>query len=137
MMSGNSELIKYPERMAQLKSYRELFIGKYTPRDIDLAYEIGGKVFVFGELKHTSIGVPTGQRLLLQHIGEAIFEAGKNVLLFIAEHETEPDEIINVGKLPVVYMWYTVGGEIKTMENVNRNVSDVCNQYIKRFVPDL
>ena len=25
MMSGNSELIKYPERMAQLKSYRELF----------------------------------------------------------------------------------------------------------------
>ena len=137
MMSGNSELIKYPERMAQLKSYRELFIGKYTPSDIDLAYEIGGKVFVFGELKHTSIGVPTGQRLLLQNIGEAIFEAGKNVLLFIAEHDTEPDEIINVGKLPVVYMWYTVGGEIKTMENVNRNVSDVCNQYIKRFVPDL
>ena len=83
-MSGNSELIKYPERMAQLKSYRELFIGKHTPSDIDLAYEI-----------------------------------------------------INVGRLPVVYMWYTVGGEIKTMENVNRNVSDVCNQYIKRFVPDL
>ena len=60
-MSGNSELIKYPERMAQLKSYRELFIGKHTPSDIDLAYEVGGKVFVFGELKHTSIGVPTGQ----------------------------------------------------------------------------
>ena len=59
------------------------------------------------------------------------------MLLFIAEHDTEPDEIINVGRLPVVYMWYTVGGEIKTMENVNRNVSDVCNQYIKRFVPDL
>ena len=41
--------------------------------------------------------MPTGQKLLLQHIGEALFEADKNVLLFIAEHNTEPDEVINVG----------------------------------------
>ena len=45
------EVIKYKERMGQLKSFRQLFIGKHTPSDIDLAYEIGGRVFVFGELK--------------------------------------------------------------------------------------
>ena len=135
-MSGNSELIKYPERMAQLKSYRELFIGKHTPSDIDLAYEIGGRVFVFGELKLAGVDVPTGQKLLLQHIGEALFEADKNVLLFIAEHNTEPDEVINVGELPVVYMWYTHGGQVKTMHDVNRSVHDVCNQYVRRFIPD-
>ena len=96
------EIIKYKERMGQLKSFRQLFIGKHTPSDIDLAYEIGGRVFVFGELKLAGVDVPTGQKLLLQHIGEALFEAGKNVLLFIAEHDTEADEIINVGELPVV-----------------------------------
>tara|TARA_R100001510_G_C7646632_1_gene203926 strand:+ start:212 stop:616 length:405 start_codon:yes stop_codon:yes gene_type:complete len=131
------EVIKHRGRMGQLKSFRELFIGKYTPSDIDLAYEIGGRVFVFGEIKLSGVEVPTGQRLLLQHIGEALFEAGKNVLLFVAEHDTKPDEVINVGELPVTYMWYTHGGEVRTMEDVNRNVRDVCNQYVRRFIPDL
>lgn len=131
-----NEVIKYKERMGQLKSFRNLFIGKHTPSDIDLAYEIDGRVFIFGELKLAGAEVPTGQRLLLQHIGEALYEAGKNVLLFIAEHDTSPDEIVDVGKLPVVYMWYTHGGQVKTMQDVNRSVADVCKQYIRRFVPD-
>ena len=114
-----NEVIKYKERMGQLKSFRNLFIGKHTPSDIDLAYEIDGRVFIFGELKLAGTEVPTGQRLLLQHIGEALYEAGKNVLLFIAEHDTSPDEIVDVGKLPVVYMWYTHGGQVKTMQDVN------------------
>ena len=74
----SEEVIKHKKRMGQLKSFRELFIGKHTPSDIDLAYEIGGRVFVFGELKLAGVDVPTGQKLLLQHIGEALFEADKN-----------------------------------------------------------
>ena len=81
--------------------------------------------------------MPTGQKLLLQHIGEALFEAGKNVFCSLPEHNTEPDEVINVGELPVVYMWYTHGGQVKTMHDVNRSVHDVCNQYVRRFIPDL
>ena len=117
--------------MAQNKDFKNLKINGYTPSDIDVAYEIGGRVFIFGELKFAGVGVPRGQALLLQHIGEALHAAGKSVLIFTAEHNTDACESIDVGNLLVTSLYATHNGyEYRIAPHnvkVNKAVTDFLN----------
>ena len=124
-------VIKFPSRMAQVASFQNLQINGFTPSDIDVAYEIGGHTFIFGELKRKGKGVPQGQSLLLKHLADALEAAGKRVLVFLAEHDTEPDEDIDVGNLPVKFMRYNHNGKQYKVNPKNTLVKEICEKFVK------
>jgi len=123
--------IKFPQRMAQNKDFKNLKINGYTPSDIDVAYEIGGRVFIFGELKLAGVGVPRGQALLLQRMGEALHAAKKSALVFVAEHNTDASEPIDVGNLGITSLYATHNGYEYHIAphnlKVNKAVTDFLN----------
>ena len=124
-------VIKFPKRMAQVASFQNLQINGFTPSDIDVAYEIGGHTFIFGELKRKGKDIPQGQSLLLKHLADALEAAGKRVLVFLAEHDTSPDEYIDVGNLPVKFMRYNHEGRQYKVNPKNTLVKDICEKFIK------
>lgn len=124
-------VIKFPRRMAQVASFQNLQINGFTPSDIDVAYEIGGHTFIFGELKRKGKGVPQGQSLLLKHLADALEAAGKRVLVFLAEHDTDPDEDIDVGNLPVKFMRYNHNGKQYKLNPKNTLVKEICEKFVK------
>ena len=124
-------VIKFPKRMAQVASFQNLQINGFTPSDIDVAYEIGGHTFIFGELKRKGKGVPQGQSLLLKHLADALEAAGKRVLVFLAEHDTSPDEDIDVGNLPVKFMRYNHNGKQYKVNPKNTLVKEICEKFVK------
>lgn len=117
--------------MAQVASFQNLQINGFTPSDIDVAYEIGGHTFIFGELKRKGKGVPQGQSLLLKHLADALEAAGKRVLVFLAEHDTDPDEDIDVGNLPVKFMRYNHNGKQYKLNPKNTLVKEICEKFVK------
>jgi hypothetical protein len=124
--------IEYPERMRQLKDFRNLVINQYTPTDIDFAYDWRGNVFIFGELKCKGQKVPTGQHRFLMGLLMGLMQAGKKVLYIVAEHETEPDEAIDVGNLIVTQSTFTEGGEIRINDYDGMTVQDACNAWMEK-----
>lgn len=123
-------VIKFPNRMAQIQSFQNLKINGYTPSDIDIAYEIGGRTFIFGELKRTGVQVPKGQSLLLRHIFDGLNQAGKNVLVFLAEHDTSPGEDIDVGNLEVKFIRWCRKGRVKSSFTKGHTVQFYCEKFI-------
>jgi len=123
-------VIKFPNRMAQIQNFQNLKLRGFTPSDIDVAYEIGGHTFIFGELKRKGKGVPQGQSLLLKHLADGLESAGKRVLVFLAEHDTDPDEDIDVGNLPVKFMRYNHEGKQYKVTPKNTLVKEICEKFI-------
>lgn len=62
-----------------------------TPTDIDGYIEVGGEAFVLFELKHHG-KMPVGQRKALTRLADAIEESGRDVVVFLAEHQTPEGE---------------------------------------------
>jgi hypothetical protein len=123
--------IKYPDRMAQNKDFRNLKLNGYTPSDIDVVYEVKGRVFIFGELKVEGTRLPTGQALLLQHIGDVLHAAGKSALIFVAEHDTVYTEAIDVGNLFVKSVYITHEGDERRRNPSGITVQKACDDFLK------
>jgi len=125
-------VIKFPKRMGQLKDFSSMKFGGHHPCDIDVAYEKDG-VFVFGELKLAGVDLPIGQALLLRHLCQAIHNSGNACLIFVAEHDTKPEEIIDVGECIVTEIMYSWDGKIKERSNINKPANYVVGRYLERW----
>jgi hypothetical protein len=123
--------IKWPERMAQLKDFSNLKLGGFTPTDIDWAYDKRGEVFIFGELKAKGAPLPQGQRTHLMYLLQLCLAAGKQCLILVAEHDTPPDQPIDVGNLIVSQSDHTDGQNIKSGMYVGKKVAESCNLFLE------
>lgn len=124
-------VIKYPNRMSQNISFNNLRLNGFTPSDIDIAYEVNGATFIFGEIKKKGVKVPKGQALLLRHIAKGLKEAGKNVMLFVAEHETQVSEDVDAGSLAVKHVYFTKDGIGHRESYPGCTVHELCNKFLK------
>lgn len=122
--------ILYPDRMAQLKDYSNLKINGFTPTDIDFAYDVRGDQFIFGELKAKGAPLPMGQRRLLMAMLLLCLEAGKRAIVLVAEHDTTPDQPIDVGNLIVTQSDHTQDGVIVSGYFVGKKVAESCNLFL-------
>jgi hypothetical protein len=123
--------ILHPARMAQLKDFKNMHLYKgFTPIDIDFSMDIQGQIYILGELKLAGVDVPTGQMIHLQSWLYNCIVSDKDALLVIAEHSTHPSEPIDVGNCNVVKMFWVDGGEIKSMDNVDKPVNVICERYL-------
>lgn len=85
----------------QLRDFSGLqFPNKITPTDIDLFVEFNNRIFVIGEIKYSDTKLYYGQKLALERLSDCIGES-KSVVLFIATHNTKPEDIIPVADCPV------------------------------------
>lgn len=124
-------VIKYPSRMSQNISFDNLRLNGFTPSDIDIAYEVKGTTFIFGEIKKKGVNVPTGQSLLLKHIAKGLKEAGKNIMLFVAEHDTQVYEDVDAGSLSVRYVYFTKDGAEYRESYPGYTVQELCNKFLQ------
>lgn len=121
--------IKWPDRMGQNKDFSNLVLGGFTPTDVDVAYDKRGEVFIFGELKAEGVPLPMGQRRLLMALLQLCLASGKECLVFVAEHNTDPSQPIDVGNLLVSQSDHTADGAIVSGAFVGQKVNDVCNRF--------
>ena len=86
--------IRNPEHARQLRDFSGLqFERGITPTDIDGFVEFNGEVFIFFELKHIKGKMPSGQRMALERLVDAIAPPRKAILL-IGRHETGMGDLI-------------------------------------------
>lgn len=88
--------IQFRERSLQVKDYSGFRYGKITPSDIDGGFDIGGRIFVFIELKGQGAPFPTGQRRFLENLCMAINETGRYAVAILGVHDTPADKDIMV-----------------------------------------
>lgn len=130
----NDSLIKYRRRMGQVKDFKSLFIGDYTPSDIDVCYQLNSHgLIILGELKVSGVEVPTGQMIMLRDIVNTYLLAGKRALLFIGEHVTHPSQPIDVGQCNVIEIEYVDPHDytFKKAKDINQPVIDVMHRYLR------
>jgi len=75
----------------QIRDFSGLRFGNITPTDIDAFIEVADRTFILMESKHGTSPLPLGQRLALERLVDACFEAGKDAILFILTHNTRED----------------------------------------------
>lgn len=122
--------IKWPDRMAQNKDFSNLVLDGFTPTDVDVAYDKRGEVFIFGELKAEGVPLPMGQRRLLMALLQLCLASGKECLVFVAEHNTDPSQSIDVGNLLVSQSDHTADGAIVSGQMVGKKVAKMCSEYL-------
>jgi len=81
--------IKNRARKQQILSYAGCKWGKISFSDIDAIMEIRNKVYIVVEVKYLDAPVPTGQRILLEHLNQALAKAGKYCLTIVASHSVD------------------------------------------------
>ena len=128
-----TNVVMFPKRMAQVKNFGGMKFNGYTPTDIDVAFEYKAKFFIFGELKLVGVDIPKGQALMLWHLCEVVNKSGGECLAFVAEHNTEPEEQIDVANCIITEMIYTRDGKIKQRGGVNKTVKHICDAYLERW----
>jgi hypothetical protein len=84
-------------RASQIRDFSKLLIGKITPTDLDMLIEYHDKCFVFCETKYDGAPLPFGQSLALERLCDVCESAGKVSILFITTHNTQIDEVIDMG----------------------------------------
>jgi hypothetical protein len=89
------------DRARQLRDFTGLQFGKITPTDIDGFVEFRGKLFIFIEIKLEGHELPHGQRKALERACDAIASAGMSAWVLVVEHNTDPQEDIDVASCPV------------------------------------
>jgi len=93
------------ERAKQLIDFNGLKYKNKDCTDIDYMMEVNGKLFIFGEVKTKGKELPTGQRLMFEHLCKAIYPIP--VIVFIAEHEViNPDDDIVLKDCKVVKYYH-------------------------------
>lgn len=105
-------VIHNPDRRRQLISFHGLRWGRITPTDLDLSVDFQGRQFVFAEIKMIGQRVGTGQGLNLSRIVDCLELAGRQAVLFVAEHDvTDPAVDVDAAAC-VVRCRYTRGREV-------------------------
>lgn len=94
--------IHNPARAGQLRDFSALRYGTITPSDIDAIIDFGNRAFVIIETKVIGTAVPLGQRILLERMANRMTSGGVSAVVLIAEHNTSPAQVIDVGNCIVV-----------------------------------
>lgn len=97
--------IRNPMRFNQKILFEGMKYGpteKWAPTDIDLAFELRGKLFVLGEYKFVGEALTMGQRLLLESFCKGWRGDGRKAYAFHAEHNTPTDRNVEGAECIVV-----------------------------------
>jgi hypothetical protein len=98
--------IHTPTRARQLHDFSGLRIGNITPTDVDGFIDYQHKAFVFFELKFADNELPFGQRLALERVVDAIHRPELRATLLVAEHQHEPDEMVDAAHCRMRSIYY-------------------------------
>jgi hypothetical protein len=117
-------VIQNEERARQIRDFSGMKYGTKTPTDIDGLIEDSEKCYVFFETKCKGAELPDGQEKALVRLCDDLGEV-KPTLLLVSEHETKPDEIIDVANTVVVKYrfereWYFPKAPLTTRRLVDR-----------------
>ncbi len=105
-MSGHSVLLN-PHYAGQVLDYSGLhFENQIVPTDVDAFIDFQNEAFVFIEAKHNKMGISTGQRLALERLVNACDKAGKHAVLFVASHNTDLPETVDVASCSVLRVYH-------------------------------
>mgnify|MGYP003685872581 CR=1 FL=1 len=129
-LNFNHGTIQYRDRMSQVKDFGNLHLNGYTPTDIDFIYDVAGEVFVIGELKSKGARLPMGQLRMLTGLMRGLMEAGKEVVVLVGEHDTEPTEDIDVGNVLVTDSWHSNAGAIVTMGYIGQTIKQASEGFL-------
>ena len=98
---------QHPERAKQVVEFDGLRFGTWTPTDVDGFMEIRDSVYIFFELKLRGATMPRGQEVALRRVVNALMDAGKQAILFVAVHdETDPRRPIKAADAEVHKIYY-------------------------------
>lgn len=89
-MSERGE-IRNRKQAAQIRDFRGLRFGNITPTDVDGMIEYQNKAFVFIETKFQDAELPTGQKLALERVCDALERSGRPTLVIVASHNSSED----------------------------------------------
>ena len=95
-------------KIRQFISFANLTIGgnsRNRPTDIDGLLELRDKLFILFEVKMLGNDMPTGQRLSLERVADAL-TATKPTLLIVAEHHTPSDQPVDLAACTVAKVRY-------------------------------
>ena len=103
------------ERAKQLIDFDGMKWGRCRPTDLDFSLDIGGRYFVFVELKVEGVPLSQGQRIHLEHLVDSIVEGGREAVAIFAHHNVVnwEDDIIAAESKPVQYYY---GGRWHSLE---------------------
>jgi hypothetical protein len=93
--------IQNQDRARQLRDFGGMKYGTKSPTDIDGLIEDSEKCYVFFETKCKGTELPDGQEKALVRLCDDLGEI-KPTLLLVSEHETQPEEVIDVASTIVV-----------------------------------
>lgn len=126
-----SELIVNREKAKQLLAFDGMQYGRCRPTDIDFSFDVGGKVFVFGEVKTYGKDLTVGQRLHLQFLCDALAAGGKQAIALFATHSTpNADHDVRVAECDVKKVYFG-GSKGKWAKVENQNVDNYLKEYLK------
>ena len=95
-------VINNRERKKQIVDFSGLlFPNGITPTDGDGFVEFDDRLFIWFELKVEGAPIPYGQKLALERQCDAVAQTGRHAAVFIAEHDTAPDEDIDAASCSV------------------------------------
>lgn len=81
-------VIRNRRRARQILDFSGLQFGACTPGDVDGILDLDdGKAFVIIEIKHRGAPLPDGQRRGINALARALDEAGRFLLVVVAEHD--------------------------------------------------
>jgi hypothetical protein len=117
--------IQHEARFRQANVYEGMVYDRsIRPTDIDGGMDFGNKLFVFFEMKAADAPCPTGQRLFLERITDAITLSKKSACALICEHQHPQCEDIQCADSIVreyrwLFKWRKPEKELTLHEAVN------------------
>ena len=109
-MKGHRGKIVCRDRAKQLVDFSKMVFDRgATPTDIDGFIELGGKFFIFFDLKHeTAETLKGGQKWAYENLTKAIHNPEKNkyCITLIAKHNTPPEMDIQAEKCLVTDCYF-------------------------------
>lgn len=125
-MTGDLGKIRNPERASQLRDYTGLcYHGNITPSDIDGAFEINNRMFVFLEYKFGDAAMPKGQELFLERLADSFQHESKPAIVIEASHNHPPGDVIDCANATVTrYRWRQKWVDVRGLGKTVRVVID-------------
>lgn len=117
-----------PHLSTQVRDFSGLRWRNITPTDIDCSTDFAGKLFVFVEAKLPGVNMPTGQRLHLQNLADAIADGGRHSIAIICEHENREGEIDFANCTVTEYRWRGVWRSAKENVTVKTAVDRILSE---------
>ena len=109
-------------------------VQNVTPTDIDGYIQLDNQdAFIFFELKHGEPKLPSGQAKAMTRLVDALSDAGKNSILFIAWHNSDKDEDVIAADAIVDRVYKDKRWE-RSPENVQISLNECISNYLRRVV---